>query len=276
MTNPMMPECSVLPESVERYVSGDMADDEQALFEEHFFSCDACLARVQGLQALQHALPATATAPAAPGRSWARSRWLVTAAASLLVGVTLWQTQRLIAPLPAPVSSEAPRAAVIPVTPPPDPLSQPGPPVQPELERMAAIAAPRYVSLPTRSAEDADATAFRAAMSRYGAGQYDEAAKDLRAVTTRSPALAHAQFFLGISELMAGRIVPARAALQKASASAERPYADEAHFYLAKAALREGHAADAERELKIALARDAGPRGEAARLLKQLQSLPVR
>jgi hypothetical protein len=113
-------------------------------------------------------------------------------------------------------------------------------------------------------------------MSRYGEGRYDEAANGLRSLTVRSPRLGHAQFFLGISELMTGNAPGARAALQRAAASGEQPYADESHFYLAKAALRAGNIAEAERELKIAVNREAGPAGEAARLLKELRSLSGR
>jgi hypothetical protein len=49
-----------------------------------------------------------------------------------------------------------------------------------------------------------------------------------------------------------------------------QPYADEAHFYLAKASIRLGDVARARRELALAIEREAGPEGEAARLLKRL------
>ena len=49
------------------------------------------------------------------------------------------------------------------------------------------------------------------------------------------------------------------------------PYADEAHFYLAKVALRAGDLTTAARELEIAVDREAGPDGDAARLLAELR-----
>jgi predicted Zn-dependent protease len=136
---------------------------------------------------------------------------------------------------------------------------------------LAAITPPRYAALTTRSAEDADASAFNAAMSRYSAGRYADAVRTLRPVAGRSPGLGHVQFFLGVSELMVGNAPAARSALQRAAASPEQPYADESHFYLAKAALRAGNRQEAQRELKIAVDREAGPPGEAARLLKLLR-----
>ena len=55
------------------------------------------------------------------------------------------------------------------------------------------------------------------------------------------------------------------------SASGVQPYADEAHFYLAKAALAAADVDTAKRELALAVDREAGPEGEAARLLAQLR-----
>jgi hypothetical protein len=76
-------------------------------------------------------------------------------------------------------------------------------------------------------------------------------------------------FFLGISELMADNVSRARGA-QRSAESGVNPYADEAHLP------REGSAArrrstTAARELEIAVGREAGPEGEAAKLLVELR-----
>jgi hypothetical protein len=72
---------------------------------------------------------------------------------------------------------------------------------------------------------------------------------------------------------MEGRAEPARTALQRVVRSGAAPYADEAHFYLAKAALRLKQVEAARRELRVALDREAGPPGEAATLLGELKSI---
>ena len=49
------------------------------------------------------------------------------------------------------------------------------------------------------------------------------------------------------------------------------PYADEARIYLAKAALKAGDLTSATRELQIAVEREAGPEGDAAKLLAEVR-----
>ena len=83
-------------------------------------------------------------------------------------------------------------------------------------------------------------------------------------------------FFWGISELASGRTAAAREALARAISIGVQPYADEAHFYLGKAALRDGDIEAAQRELQIAADGDAGPDGEAARILAALAKLDER
>jgi predicted Zn-dependent protease len=135
---------------------------------------------------------------------------------------------------------------------------------------MATVVPPRYVSLTTRSEEDQNAAAFEHAMTQYAAGRYARASEELGAIAARAPDLVHVQFFLGISQLLAGDTVKAKEALNASVAAGAPPYSDEAHFYLAKAALKEKDLAAARRELRQAIAREAGPNGEARRLLAEL------
>jgi len=98
----------------------------------------------------------------------------------------------------------------------------------------------------------------------------DRAADGLGALAEQVPDVAHVHFFLGISELMSDNVSRARGALQRSADSGVNPYADEAHFYLAKVAIRTGDLTTAARELQIAVERDAGPDGDAARLLAEV------
>ena len=136
---------------------------------------------------------------------------------------------------------------------------------------MAKITPPPYVALTTRSDTDPDTQAFANAMTHYAGGRFDQSSAALRVIVTGSPGLAHAQFFLGVSELMANRPAAAREAFERTIRTNVAPYADEAHFYLAKAALRVKDVDTARRELRLAIDREAGPRGEAAKLLDELK-----
>jgi TolA-binding protein len=128
--------------------------------------------------------------------------------------------------------------------------------------------------LTTRAAQDAgdaESQPFNEAMAHYSAGRYRQAADGLGALAERSPDAAHVHFFLGISELMSNNVSRARGALQRTAESGVSPYADEAHFYLAKAAIRAGDLTTAARELQVAVERDAGPDGDAERLLGEVK-----
>ena len=98
---------------------------------------------------------------------------------------------------------------------------------------------PRYVPLAVRSGEAPPAGSFDAAMAHYVAGRHREAAAALGALSKATPADPGIAFFWGISELAVGRPAAAREGLTRAIAADVQPYADEAHFYLAKAYLAE-------------------------------------
>jgi TolA-binding protein len=139
--------------------------------------------------------------------------------------------------------------------------------------RLAIVVPPPYVAVPVRGEGDDVQQAFSAAMTRYRAGDYAGAAKGLRALVEKSPELTAAQFYLGISELMTRQTRRAETALRAAADSEITPYADEAYFYLAKAALQREDLSAAERALTEAVAREAGPGNEARVLLEEVRAL---
>lgn len=217
--------------------------------------------------------------------------WGLAVAASLLTAVVVWQRRPAA---PAPQTSVAKNEPATPGVEPPatsgtaktpttsgsttpsSPTEQrpePTPARRPlDLTALALVLPPPYVPLQTRGAESApQADAFRTAMASYTAKDYAAAVTALRAVTDANPSDGRAQFFLGVSALMANDSATAAAALDRAVASGAAPFASEAHFYLAKAALREKDLARAERELILAVEQEAGPTGEASRLLRQLR-----
>jgi TolA-binding protein len=141
------------------------------------------------------------------------------------------------------------------------------------IARLAIVIPPPYVAVPVRGEGDSAQKSFAAAMTRYRAGDHAGAATGLRALVAKSPDLASAQFYLGICELMTRQTRRAETALRAAADSEVTPYADEAYFYLAKAALQRGDLAAAERALTEAVVRDAGPGNEARRLLEEVRAL---
>jgi TolA-binding protein len=217
--------------------------------------------------------------------------WGLAVAASLLTAVVVWQ-RRPVSPAPAttvarnepatpgvepPATSGASKTpttsgSTTPSTPTEQP-PEPPPARRPlDLAALALVLPPPYVPLQTRGAESSPQTdAFRTAMASYSAKDYAAAAAALRPLADANPSDGRTQFFLGVSSLMTGDVATATAALDHAVASGASPFASEAHFYLAKAALREKDVARAQRELTLAVEQEAGPAGEASRLLRLLR-----
>ena len=278
----------------ERYVAAAMDEAERTSFEDHFFACDVCFRTVQALEDARSVL-AEGESGQKPGGAFRGSwrglplQWMA-AAATLVITVGLsaivW---RMSAPVGVPAEMAAtpdapaappqivPTAPAVPApAPAPVAAATPTPPsTQGRLERWAAVVPPQYVALTTRSGpdqeSDANSRTFDEAMTHYSAGRHRQAADGLQALADRAPAAAHVHFFLGISELMSGNVARARGALKRSADAGVSPYSDEAHFYLAKVALRAGDLTTAARELEIAVEREAGPDGDAARLLAELK-----
>jgi hypothetical protein len=88
----------------ERYVTGRLAPEEAAAFEEHYLDCPSCCARVEAAERLQRGLRRLAEEAAvrAPGPlRWSRSPRLALAAAALLAValVPAWMERREVASL---------------------------------------------------------------------------------------------------------------------------------------------------------------------------------
>ena len=254
-----MTQCEQNPDAAERYTAGDMAEPERVVFEDHFVGCSVCFRTVQALQdaagLLEEGTRTTGT-PHLQTRRRLPYKWLAIAA-MLTVAVVIWNTTEDERQDPANAPSDVARS---------DASSR--------LDRWASVSPPQYVPLTTRSAQDTNdpqVQPFNEAMAHYSAGRYRQAADGLGTLAEHSPDAAHVHFFLGISELMSNNVSRARGALQRSANSGVSPYADEAHFYLAKAALKAGDLTSATRELQIAVEREAGPEGDAAKLLAEVR-----
>jgi TolA-binding protein len=282
-------------ETATRYVSGALTEAEQAEFEAHFFECAQCLAEVQALQAAREVLATRAdrgagTPPHRPRRG-SSVIWALAAAASLGFALVAWtvlsqrgatDTQTVATrSTPTPEAAASPASStppsVAPTPPASTPSAQPGEAPTPALLReLALVVAPPFARLATRGEQPPANDALSDAMTHYAAGRYDRAADTLRDVirdARDTAAATQGRFFLGICALKLGRHADARTALEQVAASNTAPYADEAHFYLAKAAIASGDLDRARRELRTAIDREAGPEGEARKLLARLERL---
>jgi TolA-binding protein len=257
-------------ELAERYVLGQLNEAEQADFEAHYFECPECFAAVQAFQAAQGELrkQPPAVAASASHKLW----WIGLAAAASLTGLLVWapwrHSQPTVAPPTPTVAQHTPSTA-----PPPTPTPSPTHPGV-NLDALALVTPPPYVPLSTRgeSAQNPTLAAFAAAMKPYSAKDYRAAAAALEPIVKAHPDANYAQFFLGISYLLSDDGDKAVAVLDRVAASGAAPFADEAHFYLAKAALRARDLDRAERELTLAKQREAGPPEEAQKLLQALRT----
>jgi len=275
----------------EAYVAGTLPEAEQDAYEQHFFSCPACLVQVQTLQELadrlrQQPAPAVAHRPTTPG--WTAAPWLSLALAAGLLAAFGWWWQGGVnrtpdAPPIATGPAPAPNPTPGPTPGPTPPATTPGtPPVTPPVEapsrravlaQLALVVPPRFVPLAVRG-QAPPAGSFDAAMAHYVAGRHREAAAALHALSETTPADPGIAFFWGISELAIGRADAAREGLTRAISADVQPYADEAHFYLAKVYIAEDSVDLARQELRYAVKHEAGPEGEAQKLLAALDKLP--
>jgi anti-sigma factor RsiW len=266
------------------YVAGTLSEAEQDAFEQHFFTCSACLAHVQMLQEVKDGLrqnPVAVAAHRPVAAAWNTTPWLGLALAASLIAAVGWWWQDGTGPTPGappvaigPVAPTGPTPA--PSTPPAAPPTTPveAPTRRAILSQLALVVPPRYVPIAVRGGDAPPAGSFDAAMAHYVAGRHREAAAALRILSDAKPADPGIAFFWGISELALGHADAARQGLTRAVAADVQPYADEAHFYLAKVHLAEGAIDPARRELRYAVSHEAGPEGEAARILAALDTLP--
>jgi len=233
---------------------------------------------LQMLQTIQRELPRVdADPPLAKASS--SLRWLsfagLAATIILMVGSVVWMRS----PTPPDVSgttetrppsrAERPEASQSPT--PPPPLT-----AGPSLEQLARVEAPLYQPLTLRGAPDEATSRFQAGMARYQQADYPAAVAELRGAAALTPDAAHTRFFLGISHLMAGQDIAAIAELRATTALGDSPYLEEAHWYLAKALLRQKRLPAAEAELRTLIQLQGTGTTEARTLLAAIQRLNER
>ena len=254
-------------EIVEKYLHEQLSEESRDAFEQHYFECSRCFGLLRTYRDLQAELAKTrqSTLADAPQRHWIwRWAWVpATAVVVLATSLALWQR-------PAPDVAQ-PAAVVQPSTPAPSGPGQATP--GPSLSDLARIDPPRYSPSQLRGVEDEATARYQEAMKRYAQGDYAEAVGGLSAASKLDPEAPHVLFFLGISYLMSGQPDAGINALRRTIALGDSPFAEDAHYFLAKASLQKRELATAEKELARTIELRGEREAEARQLLGQLRDL---
>ena len=242
-------------EIIEKYLTGKLAEKEQREFEAHCSGCPACLERLEIVRTLQSELweqnRAADTKIAERLHPWSR-RWVYAAAAAVLIlaiGLALWW---YLDPM---------RGGGI---------SVPGPTV--DMADLGSFEPPAYLPPPApRGAADEAGERYERGMKFYLEGNYSQAIPELESAIRINPGAANSRFFLGICFLLTGQNKRGIGELKETIARGDPAFAEEAHFYLGKAYLRQKNIRLARKELQAVI--DAGGRlaEEAGRLLKLME-----
>ena len=244
----------------EQYVLGRLDDEARARFEAHYFDCPRCLDRVEQLESVRTALT-NVTVPTTDVpflRPW---RWR--AAAGLAAAAALLLAIRVIQESPNPQPGQPAAAQDIEL-----------PTVAPSIDvaRLGAIDPPRFTPPRLRSSDASESRrVFAAAMEMYNRGDYGGAVDGLEEAVRADPTFTAAHFFLGVSYLQLDRRPEAVEHLREVTRLGESPYLEDAHFFLAKAAIRNRDFEAARRELRLVVALDGDRREDASRLITELQ-----
>ncbi len=114
---------------------------------------------------------------------------------------------------------------------------------------------------------------FQNAMNAYIDGRYREAGDILENDVQLEPTAPDVNFYLGVCKLLAGRPQDSIAPLTNAAAAGNSPYLQSSHYYLAKAYIQSIKLAEAESELRDAIAVPGRLTADAKALLTRVQAL---
>jgi len=247
----------------EEYVLGRLQEQAASEFEAHYFDCPPCLARVELLEAARTHLRDSPAVPRA-GHGIRRTIGAIAAAAVVVIAVGVIR-QVSFAP-ESPPSTLPARNIELPGTAPAAP-----PAGQIDLRALGAIVPPPFDAPRLRVSPTASRRAFLQAMELYKRGDCRQAIGGLESAVNQDPASIPAQFFLAVCSLQLDRNTEAAQHLKKVIRLGESPYLEDAHFFLAKAHIREGDLPDARKELQAVIALEGDRRSEASSLLSQIR-----
>lgn len=132
-------------------------------------------------------------------------------------------------------------------------------------ELLAAFEAPEYLPKPGAP------KSFQMAMARYEKKDYAGAASELRTITGANPDFVPAQFYLGISLLLAGDRISGIQELRALTMAGDNPYLERARFYLAKGLIAEHDITRAQQQLEELIAQHGNLEKQATVLLGEIR-----
>lgn len=251
--------------AAEDYLLDRLTDEEREAFEQHYFTCARCYTEVEALRDVQDALRRSG----APAKSRYVVSWTWLAAAALVVlavtaAALMWRASRASDSSPAIASREA-------ETPPPAQLS--AAPSRPQIDaQLARVEPPAYELRRLRTG--GSRPEFVAGMERYQAADYAGALPLLERAVAATPAFEPARFYLGATQLLAGRPQAGARTLAPLAARTDSPFAEEARFLSAKAHLKLGDQAAAVRALDATIELGGEREAEARRIKATLPQVP--
>jgi hypothetical protein len=227
------------------YVEGTLSKSELEQFEEHYFDCPACLARLQAIQAIGRELSRNPVAPPRepkPRIQLGRPAWywgMGAVAVLLLVGVLTYRSieTRPAQPTVAQTPTKFPPRTQI-AAQPAQPLPMPV-----HFSQLADLALPPYLASNLRG-ESKDAR-FEAGMKEYANGNCRGALVALSQVPAESTEARAAKFYSGACQMRLGDFASATGVLRKIADAGDSPQQEAALYGLAQIALAGNYPATA-------------------------------
>jgi hypothetical protein len=219
------------------YIVGTLSESELEQFEEHYFDCPVCLARLQALQAVGEELARRPPVPVQEKRAkiwlgWPAWSWAAGAvAALLLMSVFTYRSleSKPASPIVAQSSQELPPQTQIAT----EHALPSAPPVH--LSQLADLALPPFVASNLRGAS-LD-TQFEAGMKEYANGNCRGAIAALALVAAESAEARAAEFYSGACQMRMGNFASASGLLRKVADAGDSPQQEAALYDLAQIAL---------------------------------------
>ena len=228
---------------LERYIQGNLPEHEAREFEEHFFDCPECLAKVEALEAVTAEIARHPVKIARAPIPWpARAGALVAIAALLLIGVLSY---RNFQSKPAqPEVAVSPKA--VPVSPQP-PSSTKASSASNAVSQLADLTLPAFRAPSLRG--ESENLHFEEGMKAYSAHDCQGAERALAQVGAQDEEALAAQFYTGVCQMHDGDLAAAQATLRKVDAAGDSPEQEAALYYLAQVALAREDSAGARHSL---------------------------
>lgn len=256
----------------ERYLLHDLTESEQDAFERHYFECKECFDRVCAAKAIQevHRVDKSSwpqnqfAAYRKISRGWITSLVIL----GLVVGSVLGalRYRRAHNETATRASHEEVLAARTSQTPPSTSADSS------LISELGRVDPPPYSPVVLRGSEDRAGERFRDAMEHYRQKEYAAAIPGLQQVLQVDRNAANANFYLGACYLLIDQNDLAIPPLQKTISLHDLDYAEQAHFYLAKAFIRKNDVNAAERELELTIQLHSDRESEARKLKQQVIS----